>query len=1043
MLIAGGPSLYQSAFAQVEPPSEPSNTTEGDLNQTGDNTARNDNDVDQAGGDGVAGSNVIGAAGTGDTSIEANNDSENARSEGGDVEHTVNNNVDNGPDLKVVGGDTTVTAQSTGSAVVQQFASPTVTITLDQVSNATGSVVVTNTGTALTTLDAVNNATGNGNVTQTATGSAIVSPTAIANAAAAPTAFGTATAPLPPAEGEFPDQVGGDYDGDGDYDGFRIEQPPANCFGFALAEPDNGGQFGDGDGDLDGGTAEATVFQPNGADLINLLQSDGVSNQTSNVTGTALMTQTAIAAPTAAPECGATALNAPTATVESDITPSADNNSATFAPTLTGNGGDVTQSITQGGTTSVDGPTVGLTTTAGNTADPTGSAPVIQTATVVSNPVATALAGPNTLTGALNQTGDNRVRNDVDVDGAGGDAIAGSQVIGVAGAGDTSIIANNTSDNARAEGGEVEGEVNNNLDSGPEALFAGGDTTVTAIATGTALISQTATPTVTIDITQTSNATGTAIVSNTGSAVTSATAVNNATGNGNVSQTATGDAIVSATAEGTDNSAPAAFGDAIASPTCIGVAVAAPQNNGDADVIQPNFADLINLLQLGGESNQTSNVTGTAVLSQTAIAAPTAAPSCPNSATNAPTATSSGTIAPSASGNSATFAPTLNGTGGDTTQGITQDPTTTAGGPTVTLDTSATNSATPTGTAPVEQTATAESSPTATALAGPNTTDGELNLTGDNRLDNDNDIDGVGGDGIAGSNVIGVAGAGDTSINASNNSGRARGFGGDVETTLNNNLDNGPDITVAGGSTDVTAIATGTALISQTATPTVTIDIDQTSNATGTAIVSNTSSAITNLSATNNATGNGNVTQTVTGGSLVSASAVGTDNSAPTAFGTATASPTCIGEALGFPTNNGDADVIQPNFADLINLLQLGGVSNQTSNVTGTAVLSQTAISAPTAAPSCPSSATNSPSATSSGTISPSADGNTATFSPSLTGTGGNTTQTTTQTPTTSTGGGSVTLTTTTSNTASPTASSPVNQTATTTSSPTVIASSP
>jgi hypothetical protein len=156
--------------------------------------------------------------------------------------------------------------------------------------------------------------------------------------------------------------------------------------------------------------------------------------------------------------------------------------------------GPVDQSITQSGSspvTSTFAPAINVAAT--NAATIIGSSPVNQSGTARTSPRATALGGLVGSTAAtLTQVGNNVESVDVDMALIGGDAIAGSNVIGVAGAGNTTIIATNESLFARAQGGNTEVDVLTNIVAGPRLTVSGATAGLLANATGVAAESQTA-----------------------------------------------------------------------------------------------------------------------------------------------------------------------------------------------------------------------------------------------------------------------------------------------------------------------------------------------------------------------------------------------------------------------------------------------------------------------------------------------------------------------------------------------------------------------
>jgi len=715
--------------------------TAGCLNQEGDNDAESDNDFEGTGGDGVAGSNVIGTAGSGDTDITASNDSRFADAEGGNVEAESNTTINNGPELSVEGGNTDVTAIATGISTVNQLATPEISITLNQVSTSTGTPVVSNTVTSLTTLTAVNSL-----------GQSLVSPTAGAG----------------------------------------------------------------------GGVGTATGAGP------------------------------------------------------------------------------VTQTLTQVGSSTVNNvfaPVV--TTTATNTASVTGSAPVNQTGSASSAPTATATAGPNTTRAFLTQTGDNDVDADNDFEGVGGDGVAGSNIIGVAGSGDTSIDATNVSEFANGEGGDTEFQSDLVVDNGPDLTVSGGNTRVLADALGISTVDQVAAPVIGLTVTQTATAVGPQEISN---SVSSAT---NITGANILSQAATGGSPVSPTGTGT--------GASPVSPTGTGAApivfIFSPTQSivmGDGNTCTQNVG------AVAGDSTDNDNFCFTNIF--------------------APVFNFGGGVTPTAFsfGGAGGVTPTATGAGGGPLFGPVTQTLNQTGSSAVTntfapvINTIASNTANVTGSSPVTQIATAITNPTATAQAGPNTTRGALVHEGDNDFESDVDGSGVGGDGIAGSNVIGVAGSGDTTINATNNSLFADGEGGDTIFEQTTTADNGPTVSIEGGNVDVTAIATGIAEVNQTATPSVTISLDQVANATGPSTVSNTVSSSTTI------IGSNVLTQSFTGG----VSPTGTSGVTPT-FGTVTQT-----------LNQTGSSTVDNDFSPTINT-----TSTNSSTLSGSSPVNQTAttVSNPTA----------------------------------------------------------------------------------------------
>jgi hypothetical protein len=190
-----------------------------------------------------------------------------------------------------------------------------------------------------------------------------------------------------------------------------------------------------------------------------------------------------------------------------------------------------------------------VNTTATNNANITGIAPVSQTAVAITNPQAFAQAGPNNTLGTLVQLrGKNKLNFDIDNEGTGGDAIAGSNVIGVAGAGNTTINANNNSEFSRSQGGEVNFDNVQTGNNGPREDVQGGRVTVTSIATGIATVNQTATPNITVNLLQNANADGATNVTNAALGLATGTATQNAGGVAVVNSTATSPVSGTATA---------------------------------------------------------------------------------------------------------------------------------------------------------------------------------------------------------------------------------------------------------------------------------------------------------------------------------------------------------------------------------------------------------------------------------------------------------------------------------------------------------------
>ena len=123
----------------------------------------------------------------------------------------------------------------------------------------------------------------------------------------------------------------------------------------------------------------------------------------------------------------------------------------------------------------------------------------------------------------LEQEGDNDTAVEVENEGQGGDAIAGSQVISVTGGGNTNITANNQSRFARARGGDVDSKVNVNVDNGPRLRVSRPSSEPSATSSGQAVTVQEADPRGTITLDQTGSASGDSVLTATGLAAGFAT----------------------------------------------------------------------------------------------------------------------------------------------------------------------------------------------------------------------------------------------------------------------------------------------------------------------------------------------------------------------------------------------------------------------------------------------------------------------------------------------------------------------------------------
>lgn len=364
----------------------------------------------------------------------------------------------------------------------------------------------------------------------------------------------------------------------------------------------------------------------------------------------------------------------------------------------------------------------------------------------------------------LEQDGANESNIDVDNDGEGGDAIAGSQVISVTGSGDVNITANNSSKYAKAQGGDVEANVKINVDNGPELKVTGGSGGAASSAEGLAVTSQLADPQVSVTLDQTGFATGEAVFTGAG------LAAGFATGTSVLSQTlGAGASSVGSNAAFITGSAPVTqAATSISTPIAVAIGDAAAASANSVATTQqaagPSVTINVGQIAFPSGSSIVSNGGGTAAVGLRA-------------------------------------SNTFNGTGDPLFQSITQTGSSTGtNSVTPVVNVVAGNTASITGTAPVTQAATAVSAPVATAFAPfSDGVSGRLFQLGDNEVGVDMSGELVAGDGVAGSNLIGAAGTGDTSIDATNSSGFAISDGGDVETDALLDVLSGPDLTVLGG----------------------------------------------------------------------------------------------------------------------------------------------------------------------------------------------------------------------------------------------------
>lgn len=400
----------------------------------------------------------------------------------------------------------------------------------------------------------------------------------------------------------------------------------------------------------------------------------------------------------------------------------------------------------------------------------------------------------------LEQEGNNDSEVDVDAEGQGGDAIAGSQVISVAGGGDTQIEANNRSRFARAKGGDVEGKIETTIDNGPRLRVDQGSTSTNAVVGGVTRITQDARPTVTATLDQFSLPMGTPTLSSTAFATGSATGTNVVTQAPSGTVTQSIDQMVQApvassvTPEvgiGADNQAIVTGVAPVTQATTARVSPAALAFGGSASAVATAVIPIV------------QDASPSVSLSLDQVAAPTG---------QALVSTSARSIVNLAAGNDAS------GVGEPINQSITQSGSSSVSNtvsPAINVTTA--NAAAIVGSSPVNQLATARTTPTAVAFGdGLPRTSATLRQVGDNVENVNVDMAFVGGDAIAGSNLIGVAGAGATSVVATNDSFFASAEGGDTESEVNTFIDSGPRLTVSGSGSSSLSNAMGIAGEGQT-----------------------------------------------------------------------------------------------------------------------------------------------------------------------------------------------------------------------------------
>ena len=420
----------------------------------------------------------------------------------------------------------------------------------------------------------------------------------------------------------------------------------------------------------------------------------------------------------------------------------------------------------------------------------------------------------------VNHRGDNKLDNDLDGEAEGGDAIAGSQIITVTGAQNSQITAHNRSRHAKARGGDAKGEITVRGNVGPKVKITGPSGGSSANATGEAEISQVASPNVAFEVDQLAFSAGEASLAATGLSSTMAT------GTSNLSPTTlgTGGAIVTATGilgpvdqsiTQTNNSPVTS----LASPVLNVIGDNTATITGAASVTQSGTARSSPAAIAFGSGTVSANAAGVAPVSQAAdpevtitlgqSAVPTGRVIVSNTATSSTTMIATNNA---------------NGTLGTVDQTITQtnsSPVSTTASPV--MNVIANNAATIVGTAPVDQTATAVASPASFAVGGPGGIDWFFFHGGNNSVRVDVDANLVGGDAIAGSNVIAVAGVGNSTIIATNDSWWASSRGGDTELDYRADVEAGPKVTIEGATSGAPVNATGAAAESQTAVPSATI----------------------------------------------------------------------------------------------------------------------------------------------------------------------------------------------------------------------------
>jgi hypothetical protein len=390
---------------------------------------------------------------------------------------------------------------------------------------------------------------------------------------------------------------------------------------------------------------------------------------------------------------------------------------------------------------------------------------------------------------AADQEGDNKSEADIEGESEGGDAIAGSQVISVTGAARSEIRATNTSRFATAKGGDAKGSVNVNVRVGPTVTNSEPTGRVSADARGDAGISQSATPIIGVTLDQFAFPTGEAYLS--GSAI----ATNTLTGTNVVSGGSSGVGDMNQTITQT-NASP------ITSDVFVPLNVTGSNTAGIAGMASISQLATTNAapkaIAVGGSSTA-ANAVGDAQVTQDA--APDVTVSVAPS--SSPRGRASVTSELASNGELGAANTVTGATTGPVDQSITQtnnSPITSTVAPAVNV--TGVNSAAVALTSPVTQEADTLASPMAIATAGSGVSEGKTSQHGSNFENVDVSVGQVGGDAVAGSNVIGVVGAGASIVIASNSSEYARARGGDTKTSIQVSASSGPVFRVTGAANE-------------------------------------------------------------------------------------------------------------------------------------------------------------------------------------------------------------------------------------------------